>query len=50
MKLRHVLASALIRGAVLPTAPASAQTPGHVTGIGDVIVRSKDPKALFAVP
>ncbi len=48
MKLRHVLASALISGAVLPTGPASAQTPGHVTGIGGVIVRSRDPTALSA--
>lgn len=29
-------------------APAPAEPPGHVTGVGGVFVRSKDPKALAA--
>ena len=33
---------------MLSTAPATAQPRGHVTGIGGVIVASKDPKALSA--
>ena len=48
MKLRHVLALSLIGGVVLSTGPAAAQPPGHVTGIGGVIVRSQNPKALSA--
>ncbi len=28
------------------TPPAAAQPPGHITGLGGVFVRSKDPKAL----
>lgn len=48
MRLRHSLGLALICGAVLSASPALAQPPGHVTGIGGVIVRSKDPKALSA--
>ncbi len=27
---------------------ASAQPPGHVTGVGGIFIRSKDPKALMA--
>jgi catechol 2,3-dioxygenase-like lactoylglutathione lyase family enzyme len=30
------------------TAPASAQAPGRITGLGGIFVRSKDPKALAA--
>ena len=48
MKLRHGLAVALIGGAILSAAAASAQPAGHITGIGGVIVRSKNPKALSA--
>ena len=48
MKLRQVLALALIGGAAFPIGAALAQPPGHVTGIGGVIVRSKNPKALSA--
>ena len=48
MKLRQSLALALISGAVLSPGAALAQPPGHVTGIGGVIVRSKNPKALSA--
>lgn len=48
MKLRHGLALALIGGAFCGAAPVLAQSPGHVTGIGGVIVKSKDPKALSA--
>ncbi|MGY2733391.1 VOC family protein [Sphingomonas sp. UYP23] len=32
----------------LPTAPARADPPGHITGLGGVFVTSKDPKALAA--
>lgn len=42
------LALALAVGAALLAAPACAQTAGHVTGLGGVIVRSPDPKALSA--
>ena len=49
MRLRHVLAIAAIAGAMLPALPALAQQPaGHITGVGGIIVRSKDPKALSA--
>jgi catechol 2,3-dioxygenase-like lactoylglutathione lyase family enzyme len=52
MSMNLILASA-IGVAILSVAPASAQTaptaapsPGHITGLGGVFVRSKDPKAL----
>ena len=48
MRLRYVLAAALIGGAAVSTAAAVAQPAGHVTGIGGVIVRSHDPRALSA--
>ncbi len=48
MKLRHVLALTSVGAAVLSTRPASAQFPGHVTGLGGVIVRSNNSKALSA--
>ena len=48
MTLRDGLALALVGGACLWMGPALAQPPGHVTGIGGVIVRSRDPKALSA--
>lgn len=40
-----------IWGAILACSvalPAAAQAPGHVTGVGGVFFRSKDPKALMA--
>lgn len=37
---------ALALGAV--SAPLAADTPGHITGVGGIFVKSKDPKALMA--
>jgi catechol 2,3-dioxygenase-like lactoylglutathione lyase family enzyme len=34
--------------AVAATDPTPAQPPGHITGLGGIFVRSKDPKALSA--
>jgi catechol 2,3-dioxygenase-like lactoylglutathione lyase family enzyme len=48
MKPRRVFVLAMVSSVLCSTAPAWAQPPGHVTGIGGVIVRSKDPKALSA--
>lgn len=39
-----VLAAALLAPVAAPCAPS----PGHVTGIGGIFIRSKDPKALMA--
>jgi len=38
----------LIMAAAVPPAPAAAQAPGRVTGVGGVFVKSKDPAALAA--
>jgi predicted enzyme related to lactoylglutathione lyase len=48
-----VLTSAALLGggalaATPATAPGAAMEPGHVTGLGGVFVKSKDPKALAA--
>lgn len=48
MKPRLILALAAISVEILSMAPANAQTAGHVTGVGGVFVKSKDPKALSA--
>ena len=37
-----------IMAAALPPATASAEPAGHITGVGGVFVKSKDPKALAA--
>lgn len=47
MRLRLVLACAAIGAVMLSTVPASAEPPaGHVTGIGGIFIKSKNPKAL----
>jgi predicted enzyme related to lactoylglutathione lyase len=48
MVLPLVLALAAIGAAIAPAAAAKAETPGHITGVGGVFVKSKDPKALSA--
>ena len=48
MRLRHVLAWAAIGAEMLLVVPARAEPAGHVTGVGGVFIRSKDPKALSA--
>ena len=48
MRFRHGLFLAALGCQLLLALPATAQPAGHVTGIGGVIVRSKDPKALAA--
>lgn len=48
MRLRLILACAALAAGSLPAAAASAQAAGHVTGVGGVFVKSKDPKALAA--
>ena len=45
--MRAVFRALLITAALVAT-PAFAQPAGHVTGIGGVFVKSKDPKALAA--
>ena len=45
MSLKHLCMSALAVALVCGT-PAVAEQLGHVTGIGGVFVKSKDPKAL----
>jgi catechol 2,3-dioxygenase-like lactoylglutathione lyase family enzyme len=35
-------------GTVLPAATVAADPPGHITGVGGIFFRSKDPKALMA--
>jgi catechol 2,3-dioxygenase-like lactoylglutathione lyase family enzyme len=48
MRFRRVLASAAIGATILSATVAMAEPAGHVTGLGGVFVRSKDPKALAA--
>jgi len=48
MRLRHVLASAAIAAGILSAVPAWAQPVGHITGVGGVFFKSKNPKALSA--
>ena len=45
MSFKHLSMSALAVAMVCGT-PAVAEQPGHVTGVGGVFVKSKDPKAL----
>ena len=45
MSFKHLSMSVLAIAMVCGT-PAVAEQPGHVTGIGGVFVKSKDPKAL----
>ena len=45
MSFKHLCLSALAVALVCGI-PAVAEQPGHVTGIGGVFVKSKDPKAL----
>jgi len=35
-------------GATLAAAPLAADPPGHITGVGGIFFKSKDPKALMA--
>ena len=48
MSFRLVLVSAAIGAVLLSVAPATAQTAGHVTGVGGIFIKSKNPKALSA--
>ena len=48
MKLAILFWMSLGLGAALAPLAARADPPGHVTGLGGVFVRSKDPKALAA--
>ncbi len=48
MKAGHWLAVLALTAAIVGSASASAEPAGHVTGVGGVFVRSKDPKALSA--
>ena len=48
MKLAILFWMSLGLGAALAPAALCADPPGHVTGLGGVFVRSKDPKALAA--
>lgn len=45
---RTLASLALVIAAALSQGAAQAQTAGHVTGLGGVFVKSKDPKALAA--
>jgi catechol 2,3-dioxygenase-like lactoylglutathione lyase family enzyme len=47
-RFRHLLASAAIGAAMLSPVAAGAQPVGHITGVGGVFFKSKDPKALAA--
>ena len=48
MRLPLVLACAAIGAQLLSPVPARADPAGHVTGVGGVFFRSKDPKSLTA--
>ena len=48
MRLRPILTMAAVGLGMLAAAPAGAQPAGHVTGIGGVFVKSRNPKALSA--
>ena len=37
-----------LMGALIMTSSATAAEPGHITGLGGVFIKSKDPKALAA--
>jgi catechol 2,3-dioxygenase-like lactoylglutathione lyase family enzyme len=46
MRLRLLLACAVVSVEMLSMIPAKAEPAGHVTGIGGVFIKSKNPKAL----
>jgi catechol 2,3-dioxygenase-like lactoylglutathione lyase family enzyme len=46
MRLQRVLAWAAIGAGMLLVVPARAQPAGHVTGVGGIFIKSKNPKAL----
>jgi len=46
MRLRLALASAVLCLQSLSAVPAGADPAGHVTGVGGVFIKSKNPKAL----
>ena len=46
MKLAQLICLALGLGMLLSPAEIRAQTAGHITGLGGVFFKSKDPKAL----
>lgn len=48
MRLRHLLLLAAFGAELLQAGPSLAKPAGHVTGVGGVFFRSKDPKALTA--
>lgn len=48
MTTRGLALWALVLGAALSAPTAGAQTSGHITGIGGVFFKSKNPKALAA--
>ena len=48
MKRTKLMCLAVGLGLILSAAPALAQNAGHITGVGGVFFRSKDPKALTA--
>jgi len=48
MRLSRVLASAVVGAALLSVVPASADPAGHITGVGGIFLKSKNPKALSA--
>jgi catechol 2,3-dioxygenase-like lactoylglutathione lyase family enzyme len=48
MRFRHVFACAALGAQIASVMPARADPAGHITGVGGIFVRSKDPKALSA--
>ena len=48
MRLRRFLAVVMIGLGMLSMVQAKAEPSGHVTGVGGVFIKSKDPKALSA--
>jgi len=48
MRLARVLLRSLGLGLAMAPASLHAEPPGHITGLGGLFVRSKDPKALAA--
>jgi catechol 2,3-dioxygenase-like lactoylglutathione lyase family enzyme len=46
MRLALVLACVAITVEMLPMAPARAEPAGHITGVGGIFIKSKNPKAL----
>ena len=48
MKLLHLVLLAASSALVIPASGAYAEPTGHITGVGGVFFKSKDPKALVA--